>query len=626
MVWSLNPNDGTLVSSQQIGQPEDQALQRDSQARTMAVSSDGELLVLGMFSERFRVLRLDDLADLGQWSTELLDRDGRPRGLRTLAFQPGSRVLIVGSEINFDSEVGQLEAWDLSTPERPARLGAFSRTHRRDVDALAFSPDGRLLVTGGNDGEILLWRLPDSMTSESLAGVTPTRLGFHSGSVTQIAFAQDGGRVATAGEDGTVMVWGRGNIADPLQLNVALRGHGTKVTAVAMSGNGNTVLSGGNDGRRLLWDINTVRRDSLTVKEGAFFIGEAADKSGTFSAMTTTIQQGKEAIFVLARNGPTEANTLFRWDTSKPDAPAITATMTISGVTAAALSPDGTRYVVGTAEGELSLWQLSADDPSSFEQVSAVTMHTDDVRTLAFSPDGTRIFSGGNDKRVITWEMSATGLISSTSQVSGTLMSEAVSLLEVSPDGNRLAIAHNSGLTLWDLGVGEPLCVIDQTDGTINVLALDATNTWIALANSDRTTISLWRQSTDGECQQGPLMIPQHNEPVSALAFSPDQTMLASGDGGGFLVLWNIARPEALVQPMRIFTSGVRKIIFNGDDELISAQQCCEIVRWKLDREALQERACRIVNRDLTPAERLLFLGADEPTKTRSCSRILGEE
>src|SRR5687767_2077157 len=120
--------------------------------------------------------------------------------------------------------------------------------HPAAVRRAVFSPDGRLLVSVGEDKQVIVW---DFARRERLATFND-----HQDWVGAVAFSPDGKRFATASYDRTIIVWD----AVELRKEGVLRGHQSKVTAVAFSPDGRVLVTGtdgpGDAGHRtFLWRV-----------------------------------------------------------------------------------------------------------------------------------------------------------------------------------------------------------------------------------------------------------------------------------------------------------------------------------------------------------------------------------
>jgi WD40 repeat protein len=95
--------------------------------------------------------------------------------------------------------------WDVATGSEIVRFGG----HQEGVYSVAFSPDGKHLATGSNDGTARLW--------DVAAGSELVRFGGHQEGVKSVAFSPDGKHLATGSNDGTARLWPLGQ----LQIDLA---------------------------------------------------------------------------------------------------------------------------------------------------------------------------------------------------------------------------------------------------------------------------------------------------------------------------------------------------------------------------------------------------------------------
>jgi WD40 repeat protein/tRNA A-37 threonylcarbamoyl transferase component Bud32 len=224
--------DGTArLWSLETGEPLLPPLVHPSRVCAVAISSDGKTLLTGCYEpEDWSVPAQTRLWDAA--TGEVIWSASRPA--IAVAFSPDSKRCATG---NFQN------AWLLDTATGEERGPRLRQT--RWVRAVAFSPDGRLLLTGSEDRKAQLWN-----TETHLPVGEPLP---HPQYVLGVAFSPDGRTVATACLDQNVRLW---DVPTGKQVGPPLR-HGADVWAVAFSPDGRNLLTYGNDGIPRLWKLPT---------------------------------------------------------------------------------------------------------------------------------------------------------------------------------------------------------------------------------------------------------------------------------------------------------------------------------------------------------------------------------
>jgi WD40 repeat protein/serine/threonine protein kinase len=183
-----------------------------------------------------------------------------------VAFSPDGRHLVTGGAFREGQKL-----WDAEAGGPPLRTFP---AHRNPVSALAFSPDGKWLASASFDRTVKL--------SDSTTGGLLRTLDLHTGNVEGVAFSPDGRRLASAGEDKTVRVW---DVTTGREV-LGLRGHTDRCGCVAFSPDGRRLASASSDGTIRLWDATPLRGDerrqeTLTFTQHSEEVRSVAVRAGS---------------------------------------------------------------------------------------------------------------------------------------------------------------------------------------------------------------------------------------------------------------------------------------------------------------------------------------------------------
>jgi WD40 repeat protein/serine/threonine protein kinase len=274
-------------------------------------------------------------------------------------------------------------AFDLTTGKEVARFGVGMGPQH--IWAPAFSPDGKLLVSGGRvppSKEACIW-LWDRTNGKEVRVLTVKKGGERRGETRTVAFSPDGRFVAAAGIQSNVYVWELATGEQRLHIDAHPRPD-------LVDRNWRTSLAFGPDGNWLATASGADRNVKLwDTKTGALL--KSLGEGTAFDHMTVS-PNGK---WIAAAD---DDLSLRVWDVKTGQTRHVFRTKTWPAHSLA-FSPDETQLAAGNDDATVMLWDLETG-----KEVGTYRGHTGSVMALCFSPNGQRLISLGMDGEVKTWD------------------------------------------------------------------------------------------------------------------------------------------------------------------------------------------------------------------------------
>jgi WD40 repeat protein/serine/threonine protein kinase len=485
-------------------------------------------------------------------------------------------IVLSPFQTNFVATAGRsgenhtIKLWDLASRQLLSTLSG----HTAAINAVAFSPDGKLLASAASDGLVRLWNLepkkPQSraltkyysaalslafspngkylVTSGSVHGnQSPIRifdLGTqeeigpqfqgHTSWVYAVAFSPDGRLLASAGGESTIFVWDFAT----RKLLYRLAGHGGNIRSLAFSPDGRRLVSGGVDLTVRIWDVT----------EGCLAGIRRGQKTAVDAVAVSS--DGQSILSVSVSNGESIAKV---WNLAQQDEREILAGQ--KSVFDLALSPDDkTVASVIYDTFDVHLWDVSAR-----QRVTNLMGHTKSLLRVAFSPDAKLLATGGRDETVRLWNMHSL-------QPFAVLTNKfEVWSVAFSCDGRTVAAA-GGGINLWDVQSQRLVGSIESNTGLVHAVVFSPVEHYVATGDANGNVV-LWDERTRKLLRS----FKAHRGPVWRVLFSNDGVWLASAGADANVMLYDLRTKEMITSPLKGHTAEVTGLAFSPDNKTLAS-------------------------------------------------------
>jgi RNA polymerase sigma factor (sigma-70 family) len=410
-----------------------------------------------------------------------------------MAFSPDGKLLVTsGSE-------GSIRFWDAATAKEVGRIKADDRM----VNGLTFSPDGKALATGGWDGT-RLW----DIQRRALLRFIPQQAG-----TSALAFSPDGRRLASDGDWCSIRLW---DVATGKE-QVTAAGPPTTVELVHFLPDGKTLLTTGG-GQFRFWEASTGREIRCLDRPGEWNLGALSPDGKILASLhgydwhihLWDVVSGRELrrltdqkyfLSAFSPDGRILATTGWPKGIQLWDVASGKELRRIEGQGAPgqpAFSPDGRRLVTSDRNATGMDFTVRMWDVSSGKEVWRVNTQPSQSQSAAYSPDGRVVAAVGWGREV--GRAGVQGMVVLYNAATGKEL--------------RRCVGHTDGVH----------CATFSPDGRI-----------LATGGTDKT-VRLWEVATGQERRK----LIGHESEVWSLSLSPDGRLLASGGLDGLGLVWDL--------------------------------------------------------------------------------------
>ena len=446
-------------------------------------------------------------------------------GIEAVAFSPDGKLAAMGSS------AGIVKVWQVATGKE---LLSFE-SHGFRLVSMSFSSNGLIALVGYDTGN----RRGKLMVIEVSSGEVIFNSIAHNDAIISTAFSPDGQLLLTGSLDETAKIW---DVSTGEAIHI-LSGYTDRIYATAISPNGKMILNGSEEGVPELWETTTGRK-LFSFKGHSEKVEIVAFSPDNKVILTSSEKESKLWQVTSGRELYTLKESHY--------------------VTSAVFSQNGQAILIGCSDGEVKLWDVNTGQ--YILSYDGLLETEEDVVSMAFSPDSklavVAIYGGA-----ILFEV-ATG--NELFRMKGHLEEEYY-LVTFSPDGRLILMGSGEETVLWDVATGEELYTLaERVDEDYMPIAFSQDSKYILIGSEKE--VKLWDVASGQYLFSNDVNIGW----TSSVAFSPNSKLMASGSDKT-AILWDVATGKELYRieghsgyiTSLTFSTNGEVIITSSDDNVI---------------------------------------------------------